>query len=229
MAEQIQAILTDIEGTVTPISFVTEKLFPYARLRLPEFVRIHQKDPDVADALAQIGQPLEEAILTLLQWIDADRKETPLKTIQGLIWEEGYFEGVLKGEIYVDALDQLKAWHRQGLKLYVYSSGSVKAQRLIFGYSNTGDVTGLFEDFFDTKIGAKVEPASYSAILKCLQLPPSSVLFLSDSEKELDAAMSVGIRTALLAREGNVTSRHPVHRDFTTIDPKQWVENSAST
>jgi enolase-phosphatase E1 len=217
MPEKIEAVVSDIEGTVAPISFVAEKLFPYSRAHLPDFVRVHQNEPDVAEALAQIGGSTESAIKILLNWHDTDRKETPLKTIQGLIWAEGYRDGTLRGEIYPDAVERLRAWKNAGVRLFIYSSGSVAAQKLLFGYSDAGDLTSLFEDYFDTKIGAKIDPASYAAILKRLALPPGSVLFLSDSEKELDAAGSAGIRTACLAREGKAESSHPVHSDFTTL------------
>jgi len=217
MGDQIQAVITDIEGTTTPISFVTQKLFPYAQARLADFVTVHQHDLEVMDALKPMGQPLEAAIQTLQQWLAADRKETPLKTIQGLIWEEGYASGALLGEIYPDAADKLKAWKQAGLRLFVYSSGSVQAQKLLFGHSNCGDLTGIFEGYFDTKIGAKTDAASYREILKQVALQGSEVLFLSDSEKELDAALAAGLKTACLAREGQSQSAHPIHRDFSAI------------
>lgn len=201
----IRAIVTDIEGTTTPIAFVHEVLFPYARTRLVEFCNAHQSDPAVAEALAAVraesgAQSLDEIIAVLLKWMDEDRKAGPLKMLQGLIWQAGYEAGILKGQVYEDAAALLLCWQSQGLKLYVYSSGSVAAQKLIFGFSDKGDLTPLFDGYFDTAIGAKVDAKSYAAIAKAIDLAPNEILFLTDMPAEVAAARAAGLRVAQIDR-----------------------------
>src|SRR3546814_5046633 len=140
----------------------------------------------------------DEIIETLLGWMDADRKATPLKALQGWIWRQGYEAGEIKGDIYPDAADALKRWQAAGLKLYVYSSGSVEAQKLIFGHSAAGDLTPCFSGFFDTNIGGKLEAASYANIATALGLAPRSMLFLSDHPREIEAAATAGMQTVRL-------------------------------
>lgn len=204
---RISAVLTDIEGTTTPISFVHDVLFPYARKRMAAFCEANAAEPDVAEALAAAraldGQPdldLEATVALLLRWIDEDRKAGPLKTLQGLIWRKGYEEGVLKGPVYDDVAEYLNRWHASGLSLFVYSSGSVEAQKLIFGYSDKGDLTTLFSGFFDTAIGGKLEAASYERIARELGLKPSTILFLSDNGGEIAAAKVAGFQVARIDR-----------------------------
>ena len=221
----IEAIVTDIEGTTTPIAFVAETLFPYARRALPGFIAAHRDRPDVAEQLAAAralagDQDLSDDAVTalLVQWIDEDRKATPLKILQGLIWIEGYAAGTFQGELYADVPPLLRAWHAAGLRLFCYSSGSVAAQRLLFGHSLAGDLAPLFEGFFDTRLGGKLEPASYAALASAVALPPDRILFLSDHEGELDAAASIGFATGCLDRDGiGRSGRHPIHRDFRSI------------
>jgi enolase-phosphatase E1 len=227
----VEAILIDIEGTVTPISAVRDVLFPYARARLEAFVAAHADDPAVAEALDQARdlEPEADPVASLIRWSDLDEKVTPLKTIQGLIWREGYAAGDLVAQFYPDAPESLSFWKREGLPLYVYSSGSEEAQRGIFGHSQAGDLTGLFGGFFDTRIGPKREAASYAAIGREIGLPAGLILFLSDVEAELDAAAAAGLRTCQVVREedGTVPStRHPtaatlheVSRLFTLPQP----------
>ncbi|MEW6038688.1 MAG: acireductone synthase [Pseudomonadota bacterium] len=225
----IRAILTDIEGTTSSLSFVKETLFPYARAGLADFVRGHAGDGTVqgllADARAAAGNALmdeEGVIAQLVRWIDEDRKITPLKAIQGLIWEEGYRNGDFFGHVYEDAVRRLRAWHEQGIALYVFSSGSVHAQRLLFGHTRFGDLQPLFSGYFDTRIGAKQDPDAYRAIARELNLPPEEILFLSDIEGELDAAREAGFRTFLLVREGGAkTSDHPQGPNFDAIQPER--------
>ncbi len=222
----IRAIVTDIEGTTSSLSFVKEVLFPYARERLPDFVRQHGPEATVRELLSQVGElagrPLndEEAIAQLCQWIDEDRKVTSLKSLQGLIWEAGYREGDFTGHIYADAAECLRRWHQQGLKLYVYSSGSVYAQKLLFGHSDAGDLTPLFSGYFDTQTGAKQEPGSYRQIVAALNLPAEEILFLSDIEGELDAAAAAGMSTCWLVREGglNPAATHRQVQNFDQIE-----------
>ena len=218
----IKAILTDIEGTTSDIAFVHQVLFPYALEKLPAFVREHAEDAQVApilqDTREHIGQPdatQDELIEMFQRWIATDQKVTPLKTLQGLIWKSGYEQGDFTGHVYADAVAELKAWKTAGLALYVYSSGSEQAQKLLFGHSDAGDITPLFSGYFDTRLGGKKEQASYTAIADALEVSPADILFLSDVEAELDAAEMAGMDTCLLAREQpEVTSRHPVAQNF---------------
>jgi enolase-phosphatase E1 len=211
----VRAILTDIEGTTTPIAFVHEVLFPYARARLADFCAAHRGEPEVAAALQAArdldGHPdftLGETVALLLRWMDEDRKAGPLKTLQGLIWRRGYEEGVLKGQVYEDAAALLECWHSQGLKLFVYSSGSEEAQKLIFGYSDKGDLTPLFGGFFDTRVGAKVEASSYTAIAEAAGIAPGDILFLSDLAPEIAAAKAAGFGAARIDRALDADASH---------------------
>jgi enolase-phosphatase E1 len=216
------AILTDIEGTTTPIAFVRDVLFPYARARLPAFLEAHAADPEVAAAVAEAERLAEgrDALSALLGWLDADAKVTPLKTLQGLIWNEGYRRGELKGVIYPDVPPVLRRWHAAGLRLYVYSSGSEAAQRLLFGHSDAGDLAGLFSGFFDTRVGAKREAGSYAAIARAVALPAGEILFLSDIGQELDAATASGMQTCQLVRQTDGTiawDGHAHAADFAVV------------
>src|SRR5262249_37451107 len=141
-------------------------------------------------------------VAVLTEWHDADRKIGPLKTLQGLIWAQGYAEGVLKGHVYADAVEGLRRWHAKGIALYIYSSGSVAAQKLIFGHTDYGDLTSLFSGYFDTAVGGKKEAGSYNAIARAIGLKPGAILFLSDVAEELAAAREAGFAVMLLAREG---------------------------
>ncbi|QLK62253.1 acireductone synthase [Enterobacteriaceae bacterium Kacie_13] len=204
----IRAIVTDIEGTTTDIRFVHQVLFPYARQRLAEFLRQEHEQADVAAALdglrAEIDRPqasIEALIEQLFTYMDNDVKSTSLKVLQGIIWRTGYENGDFRGHLYDDVAPQLRAWHKDGLKLCVYSSGSVDAQKLLFGHSDAGDLTPLFSGYFDTRVGAKRETESYQNIAEQLILPPQDVLFLSDIRQELDAARSAGWHTCQLIRD----------------------------
>ncbi|MDQ5768578.1 acireductone synthase [Thiothrix subterranea] len=223
----IKAILTDIEGTTTSLSFVKDVLFPYADQQMEVFVVKHRQDPQVAklidDVRLETGNAvlsLAEAIAQLRQWIADDKKITPLKAIQGLMWEEGYRNGDFTGHVYEDAVRHLLHWHELGLKLYVYSSGSVYAQKLLFGYSDAGDLTPLFSGYFDTAVGHKREAKSYQTIVEALDLSASEILFLSDIAEELDAAAQVGLKTCCLVRENQPTAtlQHPWVKNFDELD-----------
>lgn len=221
----IKAIVTDIEGTTSSLSFVKEVLFPYARAKLAEFVRCHESDEQVkallADARKEAAAELDtEALIEqLIQWIDDDKKVTPLKSLQGLIWEAGYRQGDFKGHVYQDAVEYLKAWKARGLDLYVYSSGSVHAQKLLFAHTEYGDLTPLFAGYFDTHIGGKRELESYAKIAGRLNAPAAQLLFLSDIKEELDAARAAGFKTVWLKRDGEIDAQsdHPQVRDFAAI------------
>ncbi len=221
----IRAILTDIEGTTSSLSFVKDVLFPYSRERMAAFVQDHRDDPEVVrlrnetSALAGFDLTVEQAIAQLAAWIDADRKAPPLKALQGMIWEEGYRDGAFFGHVYEDAVRKLREWKAGGLGLYVFSSGSVHAQKLLFAHTEYGDLTPLFSGYFDTRTGPKQEPESYSEIARSIGLAPESVLFLSDIEAELDAARAAGFATCLLARPPSnpAAADHPLARDFDEI------------
>ncbi len=211
------AVLTDIEGTATPIAFVHEVLFPYALARLPAFCRDHDGDPlmDEVRRLAE-GGPLA----TLQGWMARDEKITALKTIQGMIWAEGYARGDIAGRLYPDVAPALRRWAKAGLRLFVYSSGSVAAQKLLFGHTPDGNLTGLFSGFFDTGAGAKRDTASYAGICRGANVTPGEMLFLSDVVAELDAAAAAGLLTCQLVRpeDGTVAgSAHPVAADFAEV------------
>lgn len=224
----IRAVLTDIEGTTSSIDFVKDVLFPYARQHLPAYVANHGQDPEVRQWLSQAaadgGLPATASdgeIAGMLQtWIDEDRKATPLKALQGLIWAQGYRDGAYRAHLYPEVPARLRQWKQAGLDLYVYSSGSVPAQQLFFGYSEAGDLSGLFSGYFDTEIGPKREVGSYRRIAEAIQHPPAEILFLSDVTAELDAAREAGMQTAWLVRdkvEGLPVSSHEAHRHFDSI------------
>ena len=222
----IRAILTDIEGTTSSIDFVKDVLFPYARQHLPAFVETHTDEPEVQHWLHEAAKEAGiveasrgEIIDMLVRWIDEDRKSTALKALQGMIWREGYESGAYVSHMYPEVAARLKSWHDRGLKLYVYSSGSVPAQKLLFGYSESGDLTPLFSGYFDTQTGHKREVESYRRIAEAIGLPPGQILFLSDIREELDAARTAGMRTTQLIRPPLALSDngHPSVADFDAI------------
>lgn len=221
-------ILTDVEGTTTSISFVHETLFPFAKERLKGYVESHPGNPEVKEALALTKQTaLEEdqkaisdsdAVEYLIKWIKEDRKHPALKSLQGYIWEEGYNNGSIKGHVYPDVLPALQKWKNAGLELGVYSSGSVKAQHLIFEFSSAGNLRPYFTHHFDTAVGHKREVDSYKTIAEKLGLPASEILFLSDIKEELDAAKSAGMLTTQLVRQSDVVlGSHPQALSFSEI------------
>ncbi len=211
-------ILTDIEGTTTAIAFVHRSLFPYAAGALPAFLAQHAARPDVAAILRDV--PGEDKLATLRGWMAEDAKVTPLKALQGLIWRQGYEQGALRGHLWPDVAPALREWQAGGLHLAVYSSGSEEAQRALFRHSEAGDLEPLFEGFFDTRIGAKREAASYLRIAGDWHVLPGAILFLSDVAEELDAAREVGLSTCQIVRaeDGTVgAGRHPEARDFQAV------------
>ena len=221
----IKAIVTDIEGTTSSLSFVKDVLFPYARSQLRKFVAEHKDEAQVRELLQEAkleaggGLSDDEIVERMILWIDEDKKVTPLKSLQGLIWEQGYQNGDFTGHIYDDAVEKLKEWHAQGIRLYVYSSGSVYAQKLLFGHTDHGDLTPLFDGYFDTHIGHKREADAYRHIVNELNLPAEAILFLSDIQEELDAARAAGMQTVWLVREGNLStvSEHQQVNSFESI------------
>lgn len=219
----IRAIVSDIEGTTSSLRFVHEVLFPYSARHLPDFVQQNLGQPAVREQLAEAarlaGLAPEDTpglIAQLLRWIAEDRKIPPLKALQGMLWERGYREGAFQGHVYEDAVQLLRQWHRQGSRLYIYSSGSIQAQKLLFAHTAHGDLTPLFSGYFDTGVGGKREVESYRRIAQEVGQAPGDILFLSDVKEELDAAQAAGLRTTWLVREGAlpVQPPHPVARDF---------------
>ncbi|MCM2130124.1 acireductone synthase [Larsenimonas rhizosphaerae] len=221
----IRAVITDIEGTTSSIAFVHDILFPHAYKALPEWLEAHADEPAVADCMDEVradaGAPeatTGDVAGILRSWMDEDRKATPLKSLQGMIWETGYRQGEFTGHLYPDVVRQLERWKQQGAALYIYSSGSVYAQKLMFGHSDEGDLTPLFSGYFDTAVGGKRDAESYRVILDELGLHGSDVLFLSDVVEELDAAQNAGLRTCQVCRsEGMVTGTHPVVSGFDEV------------
>jgi enolase-phosphatase E1 len=226
---RLPIILTDIEGTTSSISFVKDVLFPYARDHLPPFVRGHADDPQVRYWLsetareAQMAGADDEALIArLLYWIDEDRKATPLKALQGMIWESGYDGRDFVAHVYPDAISNLRRWRAAGHSIYVYSSGSVPAQKLYFSHTEAGDLSSLFSGYFDTTTGPKRDAPSYIAIAQHVGRPPSDFVFLSDVDAELDAAREAGMRTVWLRRDladpGHAPrADHPVVTTFDAI------------
>lgn len=234
-------VLLDIEGTTTPIDFVYKILFPYARARLEDFLTRHRGDEEVNGIVAglfdehardespdlpplrrtnELGEELTVDIVTYLRWLmDRDRKVTPLKTLQGRIWEEGYRRGELKGEVFPDVAPSLRRWRGEGKTIGIYSSGSALAQKLLFAHTTEGDLTEFIQDFFDTNVGHKTERGSYTAIAGLLRRRPSEVLFISDVIAELDAARAAGLQTLLCVRPGNHPQPGPhAHDTIHTFD-----------
>lgn len=219
-ADAIEAVLLDIEGTTIPVSFVHQVLFPYARAAMPGLLAERAADPAVRAALAEIAglAPGVAPLAQLNAWMDRDEKIGPLKTLQGLAWAEGYRTGALRAALYPDVLPALRCWHAAGLRLAVYSSGSEAAQRLIYGHTTEGDVTGLFDGFYDLSMGGKRDAASYRAILARAGWAPGRTLFLSDIVAELDAASEAGLRTCQLVRPEDGTVAGTVHPRAATLD-----------
>lgn len=221
----IRAIVTDIEGTTSSLSFVKNVLFPHAREHMAGFVRRHADEAEVRAQLDEVRRTvgkdldLDGVIRQLIQWLDEDQKITPLKALQGMIWEAGYRDGAFTGHVYADAADKLRQWHAQGIRLYVFSSGSVKAQQLIFGYSDFGDLAPLFDGYFDTRIGAKREVEAYRNIIEVIACPAPEILFLSDIVEELAAAKQAGMQVLQVVREGQAAwSGCAQAADFSDID-----------
>lgn len=225
----IKAILTDIEGTTSAVSFVFDVLFPYAASHLPDYLRQHATDADVAAQLQAVRDDsgetqasTERVIEILLGWIAEDRKATPLKALQGMVWQQGYTAGQLKGHVYPDAVDALRRWHQAGYELYVYSSGSIQAQKLIFGCSEVGDLSPLFGGYFDTTSGPKREASSYRSIALAIGHAAQEILFLSDIVEELNAAHAAGMQTCGLVRSGGQLPGHLQVASFEAIDPASF-------
>jgi enolase-phosphatase E1 len=250
-AKPIRSILLDIEGTTTPIAFVHEVLFSYARSQVRNYLREHSNDAEAQVDLAKlrdehaadltqnlsppelvVGEAEIDSFVSYIHWlIDRDRKSTGLKSLQGRIWKQGYVEGTLKAALFADVLPAFERWRRKSLKISIFSSGSVLAQQLLFAHTEVGDLTGFIDNYFDTTVGAKAEVESYRRIASALGLPATEVLFISDVVGELDAASTAGMQTLLSVRPGNPAQpcpeRHPNIQSFDDIKgPKYGLGNS---
>jgi enolase-phosphatase E1 len=237
----IRIILLDIEGTTTPVDFVYRTLFSYARQNLSSFLRKSCSEPEVRDCVlglkAQHALDREEkappkwrdgtaeseidsAARYGLWLMDRDSKIGPLKTLQGLIWQEGYGSGALHGEVYPDVPPAFARWRHQGKEISIYSSGSALAQQMLFRSTKFGDLTPSIKAFFDTLVGAKRSPESYEKIALISGCPANQFLFLSDIIEELDAARTAGMQTTLVVRSANAHipgSEHPTIETFDEI------------
>jgi enolase-phosphatase E1 len=222
-----RAIVLDVEGTTTPISFVYGVLFPFARARVTTFLEVNIGSPGLrqilesmhedyrADVARQLNPPpwptieqLDDAVAYVHWLMDHDRKSTALKTLQGEIWEEGYRTGTLRGEVFDDVAVALERWRRRERRVAIFSSGSVLAQKLLFANSTAGDLTGFITAYFDTTLGPKVEADSYRRIAAAIEMPTATVVFVSDVTKELEAACVAGMEVLLSVRPGNSPQEH---------------------
>ncbi|MFN0111353.1 MAG: acireductone synthase [Blastocatellia bacterium] len=213
-------ILLDIEGTTTPIDFVYQALFPFARRRVGDYLSQHWSTEDVQNDLellrrehaADMQQGLHppelqaevELVRGYVHWLmDQDRKSTPLKSLQGKIWQEGYQSGELLSQVFDDVPFALQRWRQEGKQVYIYSSGSVLAQKLLFGHTVAGDLTPLLSGYFDTAVGAKTDAKSYRRIAASIEQSPENILFVSDVVAELNAASEAEMQCVLSLRPGN--------------------------
>lgn len=228
LKHKVHYVLTDIEGTTSSISFVSEILFPYFNQRieklkdlihLPEVRQAFDETRKLAQELdGETPGTTDEIISKLKSWSLADKKITPLKALQGIIWKEGYNSGELKGHVYADVAPILKKWNEENRKAGVFSSGSVAAQKMLFGNSEAGDLTVYFSNYFDTTTGGKREAETYKKIAATLNILPENILFLSDITEELIAAKSAGLQTVQLVREGNVPNWDKTATSFNEVD-----------
>jgi len=224
----MSAILLDIEGTTTPIAFVHDVLFSYARDHVREFLATDSATEDIAllrdehavdsDAPALTNEI--ESVATYVEWlIKLDRKSTALKSLQGKIWRHGYEDGSLQSQVFADVGPAFARWRERGLRISIFSSGSVLAQQLLFAHTEVGDLTPFVDSYFDTKVGKKGEAESYRKIAEAMNLEPQEILFISDVTAELDAANEAGMKTLLSIRPGNTPQedRYPSIRTFDSI------------
>lgn len=220
MKPTVHTILLDIEGTTTPIDFVYQVLFPFARRRTADYLKTHWSANGVQLDVARLREehatdtqqgltppamePAVESVTDYVHWLmDRDRKSTPLKSLQGKIWQDGYTSGELLSQVFDDVPSALERWRQSGKQIYIYSSGSVLAQKLLFGHTTFGDLTPLLSGYFDTTVGAKQEVQSYRRIAASIQQLPETILFISDVVAELNAAFAAGMQCVLSLRAGN--------------------------
>lgn len=229
----VRGLLLDIEGTTTPVSFVYDVLFPYALEHLSSYVASHVGQPELDEPTQLLRQEWEDDVARGTQppsrdssprWVvdyaawlmQLDRKSPGLKLLQGRIWEGGYADGSLRGDVYPDVPPALARWRDQALAVAIYSSGSVLAQRLLFSTTAYGDLTRFIGQYFDTGVGPKREAESYERIATAMSLPPPSLLFVSDVIAELEAARGVGMQVVHCVREADNSTANAV-RSFDEI------------
>ncbi|KAM9455411.1 enolase-phosphatase E1 [Clarias gariepinus] len=242
--ENVSVILLDIEGTTTPITFVKDVLFPYIKEHLEEYLGAHWEEDECKQDVQLLKKQTEEdlkqnracpvhavdqtvhtdeekaireVVDSVLWQMDADRKTTALKQLQGHMWRAAYVSGRIKGEVYQDVVPTIRRWKQDGLKVYIYSSGSIEAQKLLFGYSVQGDLLDLFDGHFDTNIGAKVESKSYEKIAERIGCSPEEIMFLTDVTREAKAAEDAGVNVAVVVRPGNMELTEEERSHYTTI------------
>lgn len=236
----IRSILLDVEGTTTPIEFVYQVLFPYAKMYVADFLWQHATSDEVCADIAGLFQqhaddvenglmppalstgPPEARLLSLVTYIhwliDHDRKSTALKSLQGKIWQEGYRSGQLQSQVFPDVPVAFERWRRQKIEICIFSSGSVLAQRLLFAHTTDGDLTRLIHAYFDTTIGSKRDPESYRRIATLLGHAAAEIVFVSDVTEELDAAQAAGMVTRLAVRPGNPPQPASTHVAIHTFE-----------
>jgi enolase-phosphatase E1 len=225
--DAIGAIVLDIEGTTTPIAFVHDALFPFARRHLRAHLQEHHGSPEVREVIRRLRvewaddvapPPWSDELSSVggyVEWLmDRDRKSPALKLLQGYIWERGYQSGAIEGEVFPDVAPAIQGWRTSGIVVAIYSSGSVLAQKLLFAHTPGGDLTPLVDRFFDTEVGAKTSPGSYRHIAAALQCTAHRLLFVSDAQKELDAARQAGCEVLLCVRPGNPVQSPPPGLDM---------------
>jgi enolase-phosphatase E1 len=226
----IRHVVVDIEGTTSSPAYVRDRLFPYSRERIHTWLRRPESARVIAEVRRFIGRPRagrKDVARQLRKWIDDDVKVSALKTLQGLIWQEGFASGELSSHVYDDVPPALRAWSAAGLAISVYSSGSVLAQQLWFRHTQHGDLLPYFNGHFDTITGGpKKEAESYTTIAGLLGVAPDTIVFLSDDVAELDAARSAGWRTVAVRRtgaEGPGSGEHPWIVSFDQLDLSEGV------
>jgi enolase-phosphatase E1 len=210
-----EILLLDIEGTTTPIAFVYDVLFPYARKEIADFLNRNLTSAEVRADLARLREEWEADLrqelnpppydaVSYLHWLmESDRKSTPLKSLQGMVWEEGYRAGELKSRLFADVPRAFERWRGQSKQIYIFSSGSVLAQKLLFAHTEAGDLTEFISGYFDTNIGPKSDAESYRRIAVAVKMAPPEIVFVSDVTKELAAAREAGMQVVLSVRPGN--------------------------
>ncbi|XP_075854711.1 enolase-phosphatase E1 isoform X2 [Microcebus murinus] len=227
---EVAAILLDVEGTTTPIAFVQDILFPYIKENVKEYLQTHWEEEECQQDVSLLRKQAEEdahldgavpipgasgngaqdpqrtiqAVVDNVCWqMSLDRKTTALKQLQGHMWRAAFAAGRMKAEFFADVVPAVRKWREAGMKVYIYSSGSVEAQKLLFGHSTDGDILGLVDGHFDTKVGHKVESESYRKIADSIGCSPNNILFLTDVTPEASAAEAAGVHVAVVVRPGN--------------------------
>ncbi|SDI28320.1 acireductone synthase [Ferrimonas sediminum] len=226
----IQAVIVDTAGTTTDYDFIQTVLFSYSAKEMAKFIETHQDHvvvshciDDVKEMAAEPEADLNRVVAILLEWIEQDKKATPLKTLQGMIWRQGYQNGELEGHIFPDAAEGLKSLKQDGRRIYSYSSSSTEAQELLFQHSQFGDLRDLFHGHFDTHVGQKVDPQAYRNIINTISMWPNLILFVSDNLDELNAAKAAGLKTCQVVRSKDTRrGKHHVIDDFSQLELSQF-------